>query len=216
MLHPAFRAAALTCVAVCALMTSPASAALVIADFSGSVQFPTPVGNIFYGMNGNTAIYKAVSGSVVYDTAMVPGSGSLSIALGSTADGAFNFKAGTIFNIDRGDLATGGVAMIRFKNGNFNGLDFTSDFSDAGKDYRYVISGGTWSISELFGGGVTGDIKASGYVNLGAAGLTNIRPYVEGPVGGAVPEAATWAMMIAGFALAGAAMRQRKLAVAFA
>lgn len=33
---------------------------------------------------------------------------------------------------------------------------------------------------------------------------------------GAVPEPATWAMMIGGFALAGASMRRRKLAVSFA
>ncbi len=33
---------------------------------------------------------------------------------------------------------------------------------------------------------------------------------------GAVPEPATWAMMIGGFALAGAAMRRRKTAVSFA
>ena len=48
-----------------------------------------------------------------------------------------------------------------------------------------------------------------------AWGLSNV--LLTGPaVGGAVPEPATWAMMIGGFAVAGAAMRRRKLAVAFA
>jgi len=37
-----------------------------------------------------------------------------------------------------------------------------------------------------------------------------------GNVGGAVPEPATWAMMIGGFALAGAAIRRRKATVSFA
>ncbi|MBT2188181.1 PEP-CTERM sorting domain-containing protein [Sphingobium sp. H33] len=40
--------------------------------------------------------------------------------------------------------------------------------------------------------------------------LDNVR------VSGAVPEPATWAMMIGGFALAGTAMRRRKAAVSFA
>lgn len=37
-----------------------------------------------------------------------------------------------------------------------------------------------------------------------------------GQISGAVPEPATWAMMIAGFAMAGAAMRRRKVAVRYA
>lgn len=39
---------------------------------------------------------------------------------------------------------------------------------------------------------------------------------LDGVVGGAIPEPATWAMMIGGFALAGAALRRRKMTVSFA
>ena len=37
---------------------------------------------------------------------------------------------------------------------------------------------------------------------------------VSGSISGAVPEPATWALMIAGFALVGATMRRRKVALA--
>ena len=48
-------------------------------------------------------------------------------------------------------------------------------------------------------------------------GLINTgKPPVVTPPGGAVPEPATWAMMIAGFGIAGAALRRRKVAVSFA
>lgn len=38
--------------------------------------------------------------------------------------------------------------------------------------------------------------------------------YAEGPLGGAVPEPASWAMLIAGFGLVGAANRRRRVTVA--
>lgn len=47
-----------------------------------------------------------------------------------------------------------------------------------------------------------------------ASGLSEVR--FNSAVAGAVPEPATWAMMIAGFGLAGAAMRRRATKVAFA
>ena len=50
----------------------------------------------------------------------------------------------------------------------------------------------------------------------GAAFSPGASPPPPPPPGGAVPEPATWAMMIAGFGLAGAALRRRKIAVSFA
>ncbi|MBB5987561.1 choice-of-anchor C family PEP-CTERM protein [Sphingobium lignivorans] len=47
--------------------------------------------------------------------------------------------------------------------------------------------------------------------------LDNVRvTHLDGSVPGAVPEPASWAMMIGGFALAGSTLRRRRTAVAFA
>lgn len=212
MQHRVFRTTALALLTACAVGITPASATLVIADFSGGVQFPTPVGNIFYGMNGNVAPYNVVTGSIVYDNAAaIPASGYYNLAVPSSANAAFNFKAGTILDFDLGDLTSGGIAAVQFHNGVFNGIVFTADFSDSGHNYELSVQGGTWSIYDL----ATYQTRASGYINIGSNGLTNVRPYSD-PVQGGVPEPTTWAMIIAGFAMAGAAMRRRKVAVAFA
>lgn len=66
------------------------------------------------------------------------------------------------------------------------------------------------SVLYLFDAGV--DLKTI-YWKYGAS--SDIVLFSTQP-GGSVPEPATWAMMIGGFALAGAAMRRRKAAVSFA
>jgi opacity protein-like surface antigen len=63
--------------------------------------------------------------------------------------------------------------------------------------------------------GGTGSHEGTQSLGDEAWGLSNI--LLTGPaVGVAVPEPATWAMMIGGFAVAGGAMRRRKTAVSFA
>ena len=174
--------------------------------------FPTGVGNFFYGMNRNVAPNNLSGGSVTFDDALIPGggTGTVNVALGTTNNDAFSFFAGTQLTANRGDLISGGVAAIQFKNGVFNGFAFQSDFATGGQVYRLAINGGIWNINAI----ATGQTVASGYVNIGGNGLTNIRPYAP-PVGG-VPEPAAWAMMISGFGLAGAAMRTRRRSVRFA
>jgi hypothetical protein len=185
-------------------MTIPAQAALKIGDFTGGVLFPTGVGNIFYGMNRNDAPFNLVTGSVVFDDSQVPGPGSgfVNVAIPIDTADAFAFAAGTQLSIDRADLAPGGLAMIQYNNGAFNGVVFTHDFAFEGSNYELSIAGGTWTIYDT----ATFQTRASGFINIGANGLTNIRPYATGP---AVPEPATWAMMIGGFGLLGAAARRR-------
>ena len=54
-------------------------------------------------------------------------------------------------------------------------------------------------------------------LSFGTTSADNVGPLLDNvSVSQAVPEPATWAMMIGGFALAGAAMRRRKASVAFA
>lgn len=199
----AYRAFALSFAALAAgLVGAPASAALVIGDFGGGVLFPSGVGNLFYGMNRNVAPYNVVTGSIVFDDAAVPGAGTgtVNVDIPVSNANAFAFAAGTQLNIDRADLEPGAVAAIQFKKGVFNGVVFTSNFADGGNNYQLSIQGGTWTIYDA----QTFQTKASGYINIGANGLTNIRPYVAG-----VPEPGTWALMIAGFALAGMGARAR-------
>jgi hypothetical protein len=56
-------------------------------------------------------------------------------------------------------------------------------------------------------------LSFSGITNYGAAG-GNFNASGSGTFAGAVPEPATWAMMIAGFGLVGAAARRRRMTVA--
>lgn len=192
-----------------AISPVPASAALMVADFSGGVLFPSGVGNIFYGMNRNTAPYNAVTGSIVYDPAAVPGGGTgfVNVTIPVPNANAFAFAAGTQLGIDQSDLESGAVAAIQYKNGVFNGVVFTSDFADGGNSYQLSIQGGAWTIYDA----QTFQTMASGYINIGANGLINVRPYVTG-----VPEPESWALMIVGFALAGMGARKRKPSVRWA
>lgn len=68
------------------------------------------------------------------------------------------------------------------------------------------------NLAYLIGNLLTGQSVTLTYAYAAGLGLDD----TGNPPTGAVPEPATWAMMIGGFALAGAAMRRRKTAVSFA
>lgn len=190
---------------------APATAALKIADFTGGVLFPTGVGNVFYGMNRNSAPFNLAGGSVVFDDAAIPGAGSgfVNVAIPVSNANAFSFFAGTQLVRTLGDLQPGAIAAIQYNNGIFNGIVFTSDINISGTTYTLDISGGTWQLRNA-----SFQTFASGFINIGANGLTNVRPYSVGPA--PIPEPASWAMMIAGFALAGTTLRVRARRIATA
>ncbi len=113
-----------------------------------------------------------------------------------------------------------GPSLLNFAwSADGTGLEFSLDNSlftgavpgaiyEFGNNQQFDTIGGrlTLRIAQAFnydvaGGSVYGDDRL-GTVTLGAAG--------------AVPEPATWAMMIGGFGLAGAAMRRRRATIAFA
>ncbi|WP_136161709.1 PEPxxWA-CTERM sorting domain-containing protein [Sphingomonas flavalba] len=88
---------------------------------------------------------------------------------------------------------------------------FRMTFSDAGKNFQMVLyftpalsdAGSKISTTQSF----ESEIGVHRYVTAGSAALS----------AGAVPEPATWALLIAGFGLVGGAMRSRKrVTVAFA
>jgi hypothetical protein len=62
------------------------------------------------------------------------------------------------------------------------------------------------NLSDGFGGGGSFD----GRTNAWAFDVLNVNEAIEIPVDGAVPEPASWAMLIAGFGLVGATLRRRR------
>lgn len=97
--------------------------------------------------------------------------------------------------------------------------------------FNFVIQKGvvTWDAPEIFTFGNGGQLKVTlngATFNEGLFGTTPGKKYgsvvtgnfeyVQAPLQSAVPEPATWAMMITGFGLAGAAVRRRRTAFAVA
>jgi hypothetical protein len=104
--------------------------------------------------------------------------------------------AATTGTISLTNLALGGTALAPKT---LNGVDGAIRYWTVAGDFRQSFS-------------LTGQMNLAG--NFGTSAEAN---NVQILVGNAVPEPATWAMMISGFGLAGAAMRRRaKVNVAFA
>jgi hypothetical protein len=124
------------------------------------------------------------------------------------------------------DLTKGDVVISRIYNAVANGGGVDSTRFDQLGNYFYTPA---WQIEQLaIGDDRSGNtfrltVLASdcaptaheGYVYLDGFGAVTPPPVIDPPVDG-VPEPATWAMMISGFALIGASMRRRKVAVSFA
>jgi len=150
---------------------------------------------------------------------------------GATASGTFTYDADT-GTIGSFDLSVSG--HIPFFRDNFGFTDYTVSSS----------SGGTASYSSQYntfffdaGAGRSLDLTVtSSLTNAGGTvplsldtnqafftadvlngfGIQAISGSVTSDGAGAVPEAASWAMMLGGFGLVGGAMRRRKVAVSFA
>lgn len=184
-------------------ITSPASAALVVADFTGGVQFPN-VASPFLGISSCCGANGQVAGSIVYDDAAPIGPGLFNLVVPIGTPDGLQISVGSQLSFDLGDLQPGGVAALQFNNGVFAGIVFTADFTANGQNYTFASQGGTWSIISP----TTFQTFASGFYNNGRQGLTNIRPYATP----GIPEPATWALMIGGLGCVGGALRQRKRA----
>ena len=152
------------------------------------------------------------SGSFVYDTASIPGSGTgfTNVLLSSYPDAA-NIPAADAFTFNFGSrvftLADDPMAMVQYNNGNFNGFVFNTTFSFEGANYLFSLNGG--SLKVVSEADPFGQPYINGYVNIGNGSLTGSTPYTPATAG-AVPEPATWALMIFGFAAVGGAMRSRR------
>lgn len=199
---------------------SPAlGATLMQADFTGAINGGNA--NVKAPFNTNGFVQSMpFSGSFVFDADLVPGAGTFNVDL-PTIDGATPIPAGDIFALSFGplafDYASGSqiTPKVQYKNGQFNGFAYVAEFAFVNNWYQLRIEGGVLGVKLLTNvpapgaphGFVTGSNLINAHVDIGNVQLTNIRPYVvPGP---AVPEPATWAMMIAGFGLLGAAARRQ-------
>ena len=143
---------------------------------------------------------------------------------GGTASGYFDYDTVTgqanTFDIQ----TTAGTTLVSFHYTTSNAFAYSNLFPS--NSLAWVTNGSTRYINLAF----ASSLSAPGVVNLRPGdlasnfGLTgswecdncsNIRDITGGSVtSGAVPEPATWALMIGGFGLAGAALRRRRTLVA--
>ena len=174
------------------------------SPFQGVVA-PYPAGGTFTGSLVFDASQVPAAGSgfvnVFFagfpDIAQIPGSTALNLPLGSLP--AFTLDSAlTQFGFQN--------AAIQYNNGNFNGLYLISDFTYLGNPYELQIQGGTLDIVAIVNGFPTFNNLVNGFVDFS---LSNVQPYTPPPPPGA-PEPATWAMMLVGLSLAGAALRRSK------
>jgi hypothetical protein len=141
----------------------------------------------------NTVFGSTLSGFTGSDTATLTSAG---IAAGLDANGAGSSWTGNYFSHD---VVTGGTCLVSGSEG----CVFTGGKAGAG----------TWAV----GGQTAPYFQSGGALELRA---NQLKLVADGAIGGggtgAVPEPASWAMMIAGFGLVGASARRRRNTLATA
>jgi hypothetical protein len=203
---------------------SPAQAIPIstTADFSGGILTVTGLGNSLGLQQTNTCSGCAagsVSGHVLFDKSLIPASGTgiVNIALasvtGASNDSIFHIVVGSEpLGFEFGDPNVLGGPSIQFNNGVFNGFFLVEDFVANGKSYELSMQGSTWNINWLKNNS-SSDLVASGYVTVGAAGLTNqasLYPSLPELPASTVPEPTTLALL--GLGLWGIVMTRRQTA----
>lgn len=140
--------------------------------------------------------------------------GPVTAYIGNSGIAEGNFTDRFIFRIDQDGFGSGSVSTSTTRIGSATDVDFTSvriiaggtvydaviSFADAGKTEFASVNGVPISFGE------ENIIEISGYSH-GAGSYGGQATFLP-----AVPEPATWAMMIAGFGLVGAGMRRRRTA----
>ncbi len=193
-------------IAAMLLSASVASADVYMtANFSGAIN---PGGaNVKAPFSGNGFVQSdPISGSFVFDSSLIPASGTVNVFYPTFPDIAAIMPA-TAFNLTLDglsfDLSDNLNALtspgIQYKNGAFNGFNFITNFSFQAKDYQFRINGTVISVKLIDPntGFVTGGSLMNAHINLG---LTNVAAFDPNTVTPGVPEPSTWAMMILGFA----------------
>jgi hypothetical protein len=206
------------------LAGSPASAAVMMATFYASTDFGGYDYAGLFGAPGSSLAYKAATLSFTYDTAL----GDLIESGGQTLYGGTIY--GSVSPIISASVTIGEVThaldlsyygYVSSQAGAWTWLsgkqetpgNIATEFS---AQVYYDASGDleTPFLAYASGGGSLRIYKPDDYAellaetdfNLGGVEVTYVGPSAPGPV----PEPTTWALMIAGFGLAGAALRRRR------
>jgi hypothetical protein len=185
---------------------APASAAATTIDFSAEAA-GTVVSNQFSGLT------FSLSGGPSAATAPVVGYGFFDSVLSLNNSGVFGlntdgYPTGSTITIDFA-APTSGVSFTFNNYGNGNGS--TVLYYDAG--------------NTLLGSQLIDNVNAFGLISVAGSGISRLE-ITNGTFGegnwiygigqltyGAVPEPASWAMLVAGFGLIGATMRRRQTRV---
>lgn len=140
----------------------------------------------------------AVTGHVVFDSSVpIPGAGTTNVfSIGAIP----NVANAAIFELDIdgislrfGDSGIQGGPAIQYKNGVYNGFFFAENFgSPNATALKFSLQGGTFDLRR----GSDNAILFSGFLNIGANGLTNVRDFnPNGPGPGPLPEPGTLALL---------------------
>ena len=189
------------------------------ADFSGGLfsvvsTFKTALSAAGYNSSifncYNCANPTSVTGQVIFDASLpISPSGYDNVfsigAIPNVADASiFDINIGGI-NLQFGDAGIQGGPAVQYKNGGYNGFFFVDDFSSPnGTSLEFSLQGGTLSLYRL----TDYQNLFTGFLNIGANGLANVQDFT--PPSTAVPEPATYTMLLAGLGLIGFISYRRK------
>ncbi len=163
----------------------------------GSTGYITSNGGL-YSVNLTTGAATLIGSTQTMDGLTTAGQGVTILGNPYAAASVFGVDSGNIYAVD---LGTGNATLL----GSSNGADETFDFGPGGVLYGHGDDGFLYTIDLAT---LNGTQLAATTPNL-VFGMA-VRP------GPAIPEPATWAMMIAGFGFAGAALRIRRTKVSYA
>lgn len=182
---------------------TPASAAIIITASPGAVQPSENVlantsmtGTTVMGTTNQTGSAVSIQSNEALTSTSSNGQSRFSAADGSALD------LGTIF------LTAGGT----FTQAEFNLFNAASDTSSVaitvnGVTQTFALGNG----QNFFGFSATGgDTISSISFNTNGSGVADLRQLRVGGVAAAVPEPATWALMLLGFGAIGASLRRRR------